>query len=50
MKRGCFLISFPLGVAVQKRFAQIDVASVEGRVVDSFGAFIVSAEVEAIPS
>jgi hypothetical protein len=38
----------PLCAAVQKGFAQIDTASIEGRVVDSPGAFIVPAQVQAI--
>jgi len=47
MKRPCFLIAFLRCAAVQKGFAQIDTASIEGRVVDGSGAFIVSAEVPA---
>jgi Carboxypeptidase regulatory-like domain len=48
MKRTCFLAAFLLCMVVQKGFAEIDTASLEGRVVDSSGAFIVSAEVQAI--
>lgn len=42
------MIAFLLCVAVQKGFVQIDTTSIEGCVVDSSGAFIVPAEVQAI--
>lgn len=48
MKRLHALVVFRLCVAIETGFAQIDTASIEGRVVDKSKALIVSAKVQEV--